>query len=113
MDCSYSRHHADIDHSKDVGVHCRKGKIVTSLLILCNSLGRRHTLYNKFTQSNVNYTVSCEDGDLRLFGGESESKGLLQVCFSQRWGTINEDGWTLSDTSVACKQLGFEGALKL
>ena len=53
LDCSYSRHHTDIDHSKDVGVHCRKGKILASLLILCNSLGQRYTLYNKFTQSNV------------------------------------------------------------
>ena len=56
-----------------------------------------------------NYTVNCDDGDLRLLGGESESEGLLEVCFSQRWGTINEDGWTSSDTQVACRQLGFEG----
>ena len=38
------------------------------------------------------------------------SEGLLEVCFSQRWGTINEDGWTSSDTQVACRQFGFEGA---
>ena len=54
------------------------------------------------------YTVDCEDGDLRLFGGESESEGLLEVCFSQRWGTINGDGWTSHDTQVACRQLGFK-----
>ena len=58
------------------------------------------------------YTASCDDGDLRLFGSESESEGQLQVCFSQRWGTINGDGWTSTDTQVACKQLGFEGILK-
>ena len=56
------------------------------------------------------YADTCDDGDLRLFGGESESEGLLEVCFSQRWGTINEDGWTTRDTQVACRQLGFEGA---
>jgi hypothetical protein len=44
-----------------------------------------------------------------LFGGETESEGLLEVCFSQRWGTINEDGWTSRDTKVACGQLGYEG----
>ena len=57
-----------------------------------------------------NHTVSCADGDLRLFGGESESEGLLEVCFSQRWGTVNGDGWTSSDTQVTCRQLEFEGA---
>ena len=54
--------------------------------------------------------VSCDDGDLRLAGGDSESEGRLDICFSQRWGTINGDGWTLSDTQVACRQLGFENA---
>ena len=58
------------------------------------------------------YTASCGDGDLRLFGGESESEGQLQVCFSQKWGTVNGDGWTSTDTQVACKQLGFEGIPK-
>ena len=35
-------------------------------------------------------------------------EGLLEVCFDQRWGTINEAGWTLSDNQVACRQLGFD-----
>ena len=60
-----------------------------------------------------NYAASCDDGDLRLVGGESESDGLLEVCFSQRWGTVNGDGWTYSDTQVACRQLGFEDAGKM
>ena len=61
----------------------------------------------------LNYTVSCDDGDLKLVGGESESEGLLEVCFSQRWGTVNRDGWSSSDTQVACRQLGFETTSKL
>ena len=52
-------------------------------------------------------TVSCDDGDLRLVGGETEYEGLLEVCFSQRWGTVNGDGWSAIDTQVACRQLGF------
>ena len=54
-------------------------------------------------------TVSCDDGDLRLVGGETEYEGLLEVCFSQRWGTVNGDGWSASDTQVACRQLGVDG----
>ena len=51
-------------------------------------------------------TVDCVDGDLRLVGGDSENEGVLQVCFNQRWGTVNGDGWTNGDTKVACRQLG-------
>ena len=40
-------------------------------------------------------------------GGESENEGRLEVCFNKRWGTIDEDGWTHTDTQVACGQLGF------
>ena len=43
-------------------------------------------------------------------GGDSENDGLLQVCFSGRWGTVNVDGWTDVDTHVACRQLGFNNA---
>ena len=53
-------------------------------------------------------TASCDNGDLRLIGGDSEYEGLLEVCFDQRWGTINVAGWTLSDNQVACGQLGFD-----
>ena len=52
------------------------------------------------------YIASCEDGDLKLVGGISEDEGRLEVCFDQRWGTINGDGWTHTDTRVACRQLG-------
>ena len=69
---------------------------------------RRMQTLIKFT-----YAVLCDDGDLRLVGGESESEGRLDICFSQRWGTINGDGWSSSDTQVACRQLGFENAGKL
>ena len=52
-------------------------------------------------------TAKCADGDLRLKGGDSEGEGVLQVCFSQRWGTVNGDGWTPMDSIVVCRQLGF------
>ena len=63
--------------------------------------------------SRLLITASCIDGDLRLFGGDSKYNGLLQICFSKRWGTINDDGWSPSDTLVSCRQLGFENDGKL
>ena len=43
-----------------------------------------------------------------MVGGDSEREGRLEVCFSQRWGTVNGDGWSSVDTQVACRQLGYE-----
>ena len=33
-------------------------------------------------------------------------EGRLEVCFNRRWGTIDGEGWTHTDTQVACNQLG-------
>ena len=60
--------------------------------------------------STYKYTcliASCKDGDLKLVGAISENEGRLEVCLDQRWGTINGDGWTHTDTQVACRQLGY------
>ena len=52
-------------------------------------------------------SLACKDGDLKLVGSKSENEGRLEVCFDQRWGTINENGWTHIDTQVTCRQLGY------
>ena len=59
------------------------------------------------THKCIYLTASCKDGDLKLVGANSENEGRLEVCFDQRWGTINGDGWTHTDTQVACRQLGY------
>ena len=35
----------------------------------------------------------------------SETDGRLAVCFNKQWGTIDGNGWTHTETEVACKQL--------
>ena len=44
---------------------------------------------------------------MRLVDGESKYEGLVEVCLSQRWGTVNGDGWSSVDTQVVCRQLGY------
>ena len=52
-------------------------------------------------------TASCNDGDLKLVGGTSENEGRLEVCLNRRWGTIDGEGWTDTETEAACNQLGY------
>ena len=50
----------------------------------------------------------CSDGEVRLVGGEKETEGRVEVCFSKRWGTIGGDGWTQTESNVICNDLGYE-----
>ena len=53
-------------------------------------------------------TVDCVDGEVRLFEGETELEGRLEVCFSRRWGTVGSEGWSQVNTKVVCNDLGYE-----
>ena len=50
----------------------------------------------------------CNDGDLRLFSGEAENEGTLELCLNQAWGTVCDDLWDNNDAKVACRKLGFQ-----
>ncbi|XP_022809251.1 uncharacterized protein LOC111346215 [Stylophora pistillata] len=70
--------------------------------------------------------VPCEETDLcnltdwakfysrgvRLVDGTSYNNGRLELQYNGRWGTLcnNWKTWDISDTQVACRQLGFLGA---
>ena len=47
---------------------------------------------------------------MRLVEGSSEIEGRVEVCFSQRWGTVGSDGWTQTNTKIVCNDLGYEMA---
>ena len=49
----------------------------------------------------------CQDGDVRLVGGQIANEGRVEVCFDGRWGTVTDNGWSTTDAEVVCRELGY------
>ena len=57
--------------------------------------------------------IVCDDGNLRLVEGATAVKGLVEVCYNNQYGAVCADSWNVSETRVACRQLGFNNGTKL
>ena len=53
------------------------------------------------------YCNSLLQWRIRLVGGSSAREGRVEVCVSNRWGTVCDDSWSSTDARVVCRQMGF------
>ena len=60
--------------------------------------------------------ANCQDGDVRLVGGNTQYEGRVEVCINRVWGTICSRHyywwptyyyWGTPDSNVVCRQLGY------
>ncbi len=82
-------------HAQDAGVSCLLGMYVWWL----HQVSLARCLY-----------IGCPEGGIRLIQGITALEGRVEICHSNRWGTVCDNGWERSDTKVACRQLGLSSA---
>ena len=79
-----------------------------SAIALCDCMQKT---INVCTHYTIFLTTAPRSGDLRLVRNgvthTSYASGRLEVYYSGQWGTVCDDGWTSTNTRVACRQLGF------
>ena len=46
-------------------------------------------------------------GQLRLVGGSVVNEGQVEICLSNVWGTVCDDGWSSAEAAVVCGELGY------
>ena len=67
------------------------------------------------TESFINRVIisCCVSSDslqalkVRLSGGSQPGEGRVEIYFGDSWGTVCDDGWSISSANVVCRQLGY------
>ena len=60
------------------------------------------------------FSDPCSLGDIRLWGGETEYEGNIEICTNHSvWSAVYDYSWDTDDAVVACKQLNYTDSSKV
>ena len=50
---------------------------------------------------------NCEDGQIRLTGGDIIQEGQVELCYRGTWSQFCSSRWNTNNAYVTCAQLGY------
>lgn len=61
---------------------------------------------------------TTERSGIRLVGGTNPYEGHIELQVQgesedHMWGTVCDEGWDVHDAAVACRQMGFDGVVRI
>lgn len=89
-------------HAQDAGVVCQPAISREYSYEVHNF--KLHAYHN-----TTHIHIACTQGDIRLVAGSAANEGRVEICNSNMWGSVCDQGWDINDARVACRHAGYSG----